>query len=231
MFKILGRLAYKLFKVEVAYKGNWQQDNKWLIDHKFKTIIDIGANEGQFAAKMRQFFPEATIHSFEPIPAVFDILKQNFNGDSRFKPYCYGLGDKNETVEFFANEYSPSSSLLKMTEHLEHFDKAQKAKPINIQITTLNEILKDQKLEGPVLVKIDVQGFEDKVIAGGKDILAKADMVICEVSFFKLYENQQLFDNIYQTMKSLGFAYQGNYEQLLSPKNKQILQADAIFAK
>jgi hypothetical protein len=47
----------------------------------------------------------------------------------------------------------------------------------------------------------------------------------------QLYEGQKLFDNIYETLTSLGFSYAGNYEQLHSPANNAVLQADAIFIK
>ena len=56
---------------------------RWLHNFHFKTIIDIGANEGQFSDKMRILFPEAEIFAFEPLPEVFERLKSNFSRDDR----------------------------------------------------------------------------------------------------------------------------------------------------
>ena len=231
MLKVLGRIAFKLFKTEIRFKGNWRKDNKWLLDYNFKTIIDIGANEGQFASKVRMFFPAAHIISFEPIPAVYQKLINNFNADANFKAFPYGLGDDNAVVEFYENESSASSSLLKMKEHTVHFNKATHTTPITINIRKLDEVLQNEDIKGPLLVKIDVQGFEDKVILGGENILSKADMILCEVSFTQLYEGQKLFNDIYNMLNSIGFMYAGNYEQLYSPANNAVLQADAIFIK
>ena len=231
MFKILGRIVYKLFKIEIRFKGNWQKDYKWLLDYKFNTILDIGANEGQFASKMRLFFPQAKICSFEPIQSVYQILTNNFLNDSNFRAYPLGLGDENMETQFYENESSASSSLLRMKDHTAHFDKALQTKPISITVKRLDEVLANEPLPKPMLVKIDVQGFEDKVIAGGKEILSKADLIVCEVSFTQLYEGQKLFDDIYATLTALGFSYAGNLEQLHSPANNAVLQADAIFIK
>lgn len=231
MFKLLGRIVFKLFKIEIRFKGNWQKDYKWLLDYKFNTILDIGANEGQYASKMRMFFPEAKILSFEPIPNVYQILTNNFKYDVNFRAYPIGLGGENTETEFFENESSASSSLLKMKDHTLHFNHATQTKPITITVKRLDEVLANEPLLKPIMVKIDVQGFEDQVIAGGRETLAKADLILCEVSFAQLYEGQKLFNNIYETLSSLGFSYAGNYEQLHSPANNAILQADAIFIK
>jgi hypothetical protein len=86
-------------------------------------------------------------------------------------------------------------------------------------------------LRDPLLLKLDVQGFEDKVIIGGEDVVARAKIIIIEVSFLPLYEGAPLFDDIYQILKTRGFTYNGNFDQLLSPEDGRPLQADAIFSR
>ena len=81
----------------------------------------------------------------------------------------------------------------------------------------------------PVLLKMDVQGYEDKVINGAKQLLNDVDYIITEVSFRSLYKDQPLFGDIYDLLSSLGFQHGGNFETLLSPKDGSILQADALF--
>jgi len=231
MLKTIARLIYKYFNIEARYRGNWRKDNKWLIDYNFKTIIDVGANEGQFAKKMRQFFPQASIISFEPIPETYNKLNENFRGDSNFKAHCLGLGDKVETSSFFLNDYSPSSSLLKLGNHMDHFEKASSGHEITINIERLDNIIHPVEIKKPLFVKLDVQGFEDRVIQGGMNVIKQADLIMCEVSFKTLYEGQKLFDDIYHMLKDMGFTYHGNYEQLHSPVTNEVLQADAIFVK
>ena len=89
-------------------------ENLWLQDLKITKILDVGANEGQAAERFRSLLPNAEIISFEPIPKVYDVLISNFSNDKNFTAYNFALGDKIETTEIFLNEYSPSSSLLKI---------------------------------------------------------------------------------------------------------------------
>lgn len=63
------------------------------------------------------------------------------------------------------------------------------------------------------------------------ELLENADLIIVETTFVELYEEQPLFDVIYDKLRKLGFKYVGNEEQLVSPMNGEVLQADSIFVK
>ena len=203
---------------------------KWLKNYDFKSVLDVGANQGQFAYRIRSLFPEILICSFEPIPGLFDQLNEHFRYDKAFMGFNYALGETEQRHVMYLNEFSPSSSLLELApEHKKHFNFATKETPVEIRVTTLDKICAGLELPSPVLIKIDVQGYEEQVIAGGSQTLKKCFLVIIEVSFRELYQNQPSFDSIYRKMTTLGFKYVGNFEQLLSPVDGEILQADALF--
>ena len=236
--KILQKMGYDIVKYHPKYKiGDFDSQNlegefKWLKEFDFKTILDIGANEGQFADKMHAVFPGATIYSFEPIPETFDILQKNFVNIPEIKPVNLAIGDAPGEIIFNKNESTASSSFLEMTnQHTDNFYFAVKTEPIKVKVDTLENAMKDRDLALPLLIKIDVQGFESKVIKGGLEIIKKASLVFCEVSFVELYKGQTLFEKTFQTFKELGFVYVGSIEQLRSPETNHILQADAIFLK
>ena len=204
---------------------------EWLKEFNFKTIIDIGANEGQFAGKILTVFPDALLHCFEPLPAVFSQLKIYFNSNPNVVLYNYGLGSRDEEKMIFKNEYSPSSSFLEMLDlHKSNFDFAVGVAPENISIRRLDDFF-EKSIIRPLLLKIDVQGYEKYVLDGGKTVVQQADVVIIETSFYQLYKGQPLFDDIYQYLIKLGFQYAGNVEQLIAPTDKKILQADALFIR
>jgi hypothetical protein len=100
-----------------------------------------------------------------------------------------------------------------------------------IQVRRLSDVAQELNLRDPLLLKLDVQGFEDKVIIGGEDVVARAKIVIVEVSFQSLFEGGPLFDDVYRILKTRGFTYNGNFDQLLSPEDGRPLQADAIFTR
>src|SRR5882724_7629055 len=234
----LQQFGYDIIKYKAPFirdkvdKISFQREYKWLQDYNFKSIIDIGANQGQFSDKMRILFPRATIYAFEPLPGVFEKLKTNFAADKLFKSFNLGLGDSEGELEFWENEYSPSSSFLNMAElHKNNFEEAVESRKVTVLVDTLDHIFVAENFAQPLLIKLDVQGFEDKVIRGGINTLQKASVIICELSFVQLYKGQSLFAELFEEFRRMGFDYAGSMEQLRSPESNQILQADGILIK
>lgn len=219
---------------ENTLKAYYQREGKrfaWLEEYNFRTIIDVGANEGQFAGKILTVFPQAEIHCFEPLHNVFEKLQSNFKGQKNVFLYNYGLGSANEQKDIFKNEYSASSSLLEMLDlHKTNFDFAVDVVPEQISIKRLDDIFAHE-MARPLLIKIDVQGYEMYVLHGGTSVIMKADVVIIETSFYPLYDGQPLFEDIYNFFINAGYKYVGNVEELLAPADFKILQADAVFIK
>lgn len=205
---------------------------RWLKEMNIKTVLDIGANEGQFALLIRKLLPQVAICSFEPIPACYAKLVKKFNNDMTFKAFNVAIGDKAETIEMNINDFSPSSSLLEIDElHVQNFKHTVNSVRQQIPVKTLDGLRAELDLVKPYMVKIDTQGYEDKVIKGGQEVLAGAEVIFVELSYRTLYKEQVLFDDIYNDLVRLGFQYHGNSEELLSPINGAVLQSDGIFIK
>ncbi len=193
------------------------------------TVLDIGANTGQFAREIRQRLPEAQIYSFEPLKGPFQTLETSFRKDPKFKAFNYALGDMEGEVEMHKSVYSPSSSLLPMSDtHKELFPHTKENTQEKIIIKRLDDVAKNLELEKEVLIKVDVQGFEQKVLDGGIQAFGQAKALIIEVSFLELYKDQPSFDTLYQKLKSLGFEYKGSLEQKIG-KSGQIISEDSLF--
>jgi FkbM family methyltransferase len=227
LFSIFGFQVKRVDKSTANEIGKWE----WIGKFPINTIIDVGANQGQFAEKILKVFPKGALYCFEPLPDVFSQLRVNFGNRKNVHLYNFGLGEKDEEVVIFNNEYSPSSSLLEMLDlHKKNFDFAVKTSPRSISIKRLDDFA-DEFSQRPILIKIDVQGYEMQVIKGGEEVIGEADIIIIETTFQRLYKDQPLFNDIYEYFTKRGFYYAGNIEQLLSPVDKKILQADAIFIK
>ena len=211
------------------------EDNnyKWLEKYTIKTVIDIGANTGQFAAQIHEILPNADIFSFEPLADCFEKLLENMKSAANFKAFNLALGDKEDHDEIYRSEFSPSSSFLRMGDtHKNIYPHTCNSTAEKVTIIKLDTALHAIELKDNLLVKIDVQGYEDKVIAGGIDTISRANVIITEVSFEELYKGQPLFSTIYDMLVKIGFEYKGNLDpQRKNPVDGRVLQADSIFIK
>ena len=80
-------------------------------------------------------------------------------------------------------------------------------------------------------MKIDVQGFEDRVLNGGEQTLLRTRVLIVEISFIELYSGQLLFDDLYSVIRNRGFSCVG-FEEVSRDRNSgRSLQADAVFVR
>ncbi|MEI9947346.1 MAG: FkbM family methyltransferase [Chitinophagaceae bacterium] len=196
-----------------------------------QTIIDIGSNEGQFIKEINALLPGKKIFSFEPISSCYSKLLENTKGIN-VTAYNMGLSDVAGTAEINISNNFVSSSILEMAElHKSSYPESHFVKKDTIKLGKLDEILKNEELKENILIKMDVQGYEEKVILGGPKTFAKASALIIESIFEAFYEGQWLFDDLYQYFTQHGFKFMGFSDQVNSKKTGIPLYADSIFIK
>jgi FkbM family methyltransferase len=235
--RALGRIAGRPRVVSVALRGGDVRaylalSQEWFRQLGIRTVVDIGANVGQFAEAARQAFPRAALHCFEPLPDCFAQLARRFGRAAEVHLYDVALADQPHVSSMFRDSFSPSSSLLEMDVlHEREFPWTSGGERVTVRVSTLDAALGEVRLATPLLVKIDVQGAENLVIAGGRATLAQAAVAIVETSFEPLYKGQPLFNEIYDRMCREGFVYRGSLAQLTSPRDGRVLQADSVFVR
>ncbi len=220
---VLRRFGYDVVK----YHSFWDDIAK---PRGFKTILDIGANDGSFARTMRSRFPNAEIISFEPLHDTYDLLVQHMHNDKQFQAYNLALGETAGESVIHRSASDPSSSLLPMAAlHKKLYPRSADYTDETIQVKRLDDVMKTTTLEKPILVKIDVQGFEGSVIKGGPETLRQADIILVENSFTTLYEGQPLFADIHTLLNELGFSYRGRSETHYNPTTGEPIYEDSVF--
>ena len=231
--KILEAMGFELRRVNYKFEPKKKDRFKWIRDLDIRTVLDVGAHTGEFAAEIHAILPQATIYSFEPLRETYDVLVERMSQLPKFQAFHFALGSEASETEIHRSvEHTPSSSILRMDSlHKQAFPFTSKEVPEKIVIKRLDDVAGDLELADNILIKLDVQGFEDKVILGGPKTIQMAKLLIVETSFESLYVGQPLFDAIYEMVRRMGFAYHGNFSQLLNPIDGNILQADAIFVK
>lgn len=177
------------------------------------TLIDAGANKGQFSLAFRYLRPDSTIVAFEPLPSAADKFEALFSADANARLYRVALGRLQETKKFYVAERADSSSLLELTsDQLRAFNVAP-AFTIDVPVRRLDQVLDLTALRHPVLLKVDVQGGELEVFEGC-DQLALLDFIYVELSFVELYLGQPLFPEVTNYLAARGFQIAGVFNQV-----------------
>lgn len=228
--KLLG-LITRTFYITALMKGVAAaiEHESILARSKSKTIIDVGANRGQFSLAARNTLPHARIYAFEPLRNPIRKFDELFSGDSQVRLFPFALGSQSGETMMHVSRRDDSSSLLPIGEEQSRiFPKTQEIGVDIIQLKTLDEVLTGTNLKRPVLLKIDVQGYELEVLKGARELLKKIDIVYIECSFKELYINQPLITEVMQFLFENGFNLKGVYNQATDNDGSSI-QADFYF--
>lgn len=172
------------------------------------TVIDAGANIGQFAVAAHRAFPDAEIYSFEPTPRAFATLQEVLSSIPGAHAFECALGSSSGTVPFYHSDYSHISSVLPVSPANEQPQYNTATFHVaNVEVRALDDIFASTQLRDPVLLKLDVQGFEGEVLAGAQQLLPRVEWVLIECPFTRLYERQLLFPELDALVRSLGYLF------------------------
>jgi FkbM family methyltransferase len=193
-----------------------------------KLILDVGANNAGWSETVKDIFPNAKIVLAEPLaefkPAIEKYLEKNPSDLAVFK----AIGSKTEIKEItVTTNYLDASTFL-----YEKLDASSNYEKREIDVITIDQLLKEHHLAAPDIIKLDIQGYEMEALKGANSTFGKTEMYIIEVSLFPfIKEDRELIDDIIIFMKEKGYSIydfagflRRNYDGALS-------QCDICFVK
>lgn len=201
-----------------------------LSSFSFNTVVDVGANRGQFATIARRLFPGAKIYSFEPLPGPAAIFSKALGADARVSLFNTAIGPEAKSATIYVTTRDDSSSLLQPAAAQDDIFGVTTARTDQISVRRLSDCIDDADLKGPALLKIDVQGGERDVLDGASNLIDRFDAIYVECSFVAMYEHQPLYHEIARWMDEHGFKLGGVYNQHVDPQHGPV-QADFLFLK
>jgi len=149
-------------------------------------IYDIGANVGSWTLLAKAVNPDARIHAFEPLATHADRFERRIAEIRGAQLHRVALGRDNVTARMRVTNHSDSSSLLPVADAgRAHFGLAEVGQTITT-VRRLDDYRAERALPLPDLIKLDVQGYELEVLAGGVGTLESAKAIIVEASFTKV---------------------------------------------
>ena len=200
--------------------------------HGINLVFDVGANTGQFGKFLRDNGYGGRIVSFEPLSKAREQLLEASQKDSLWEvaPRA-AIGSEDGEIEIHVAANSASSSVLNMLEA--HASAAPQSRYIGserVPLRRLDSIALDYLTSDSVtFLKLDTQGYEDRVLLGAPELIGKTVGLQLEMSMVSLYEGQLLFGDMVNKLKANGFEIWAIWQSFIDSRNGRLLQADVTF--
>lgn len=205
-------------------------EHRAALNRSLATVVDIGANRGQFALAARAI-SKAKVISFEPLPGVADIFKKVFSVDPFVKLYVAAIGERTEKRLIHLSARDDSSSLLEIGDAQSgYFPGTHEVGTLEVAVGTLSDFLSKDDIVRPAMLKLDVQGFEMQTLSGCRSLIDNFDYIYCECSFIELYVEQALACEVIVYLYGIGFQLSGIYNPSFD-RVGNCIQADLLFTK
>jgi FkbM family methyltransferase len=222
-----GRLAGALLRQRVLVGA----EHRHVIRPDLATIVDIGANRGQFALAAREWSPHARVISFEPLPGPARVFRSIFSGDDRVVLHEVAIGPNPERREMHVSARDDSSSLLPISDlQSKVFPGTAEISTLDVQVAPLETFVAPHEIKAPAMLKLDVQGFEYEALIGCESMLPHFDLIYCECSFIELYSGQRLAGEIVEWLSARSFMLKGICN-VAYDRDGASIQADFLFSR
>ena len=202
-----------------------------LSTYRIDTVFDVGANIGQYGRQLRELGYRGRIISFEPLHDAYVRLEQSASADDGWDVFNFALGSENSRADINVAANSQSSSMLAMLPaHLEAAPQSAYRGTEAIEIRTLDSMYASLcPTPGRVLLKVDTQGFEKRVLEGAERSLAQIDTVQLEMSLLPLYDGEASFVELYEHMQRRGYDLVSIEPGFVDARSGRLMQVDGIF--
>jgi FkbM family methyltransferase len=162
-------------------------------------VLDVGANNGQFADRLRLMGFDGYIVSFEPNPEAFEKLSKR--QDSKFIPYNLALSQTDGESLFHIPEHDVLGSFLTHRETDPVHSVKVKTRRLDGMIDEILERTGSKRLA----LKLDTQGFDLEVVRSAGKRMEDFYALLSEVSVTPLYDGMPHYLDSLTEYEELGF--------------------------
>jgi FkbM family methyltransferase len=205
-------------------------EHRSILDRPWKTIVDIGANRGQFTLAALEW-SQARVVAFEPLQGPAKMFRRAVGIEPRVLLHVSAIGPDAESRLMHVSGRDDSSSLLGIgAEQSRLFPGTEEVAQEIVRVLPLEAFIDDSDIESPALLKLDVQGFEYEALLGCLSRLHAFQSVYCECSFIELYAGQKLAPDVISLLEDHGFHVSGMHNPTYDDSHRCI-QADFLFER
>jgi FkbM family methyltransferase len=229
--KILRVLAIRSYRAAFLRAGvaAGTEHDRILAGLALDTVVDIGANRGQFALCIRRLYPTAQIFSFEPLRKPIVKWLRNFGHDPRARLFNTAIAAQAGSSTMHVSRWDVSSSLLPIAQaQHDNFPFTEESAQEIVTTARLSECVDAAAIAGRAMLKLDVQGFELVALQGCDDLIRNFKFVYVEASFVELYVGQALASELIRFLFDRGFSLMC-VANLSYGRSQRPIQADLLF--
>jgi FkbM family methyltransferase len=202
--------------------------------YQIDVVIDVGANEGQYASDLRRFGYQGKIISFEPLSSAFEVLKNAAASDPNWVVYNLALGTENTNKPIFVSDNSQFTSFLKSNDwcEREYGSVSVGEREETVTIRRLDEVLAEtlENLDrARIYLKLDTQGYDLEVFKGLGKMHERIVALQSEVSVTPIYQNMPHLTDSILFYEQAGFEVAGMYPVNTEQSGLRIIEFDCVM--
>jgi FkbM family methyltransferase len=197
------------------------------------TVLDVGANEGQFARLIRKWGYSGEIHSFEPVKSSYSKLSEHASRDRAWRVHNFALGNKPGTAKINVLHSSTLSSMLNINSFATRkwVDDTQFSHQEEVTVRTLDDFIADHDgiANKRIFLKLDTQGYDLEVFRGADRSLDQVCCLLSEVSLIPIYDGMPTYLEALSAYQSRGFSISGIYPLSKNEGDLSVIEMDCVL--
>ncbi len=202
--------------------------------HRIDTVLDVGANVGQYGQRLRDWGYRGRIVSFEPLPSAHQELTARAESDQLWDVAPrMAIGDVDGEIDIQVSAETDMSSILPQNELLQKVSPTSAIQSTErVPIHRLDGIAKGYvNAEGRAFLKIDTQGFEPQVLDGSEALLPQLVGIQLEMSLLPLYQGERDYRAMIQRLAAAGFTLHLVLPGYFERKLARMVEIDGVFIR
>ena len=207
----------------------------WLLDElDINCVLDVGANLGQFAKRLRAEGYDGRIVSFEPVAALAAQLREAAKADPDWSVVQCALGEADNETEINVRP-GAMSSLLPSSDFGKTWSKRlRQTERETIQVRRLDGLFEDAVAgidEPRVFLKLDTQGFDLQAFAGAGDRIKQIAGMQSEVSCVPIYDDMPRLPEQIAAYEAAGFEITGMFPVTRHAPTLRVIEFDVMMVR
>ena len=201
------------------------------------TVLDVGANHGQYATSLRALGYTGWIYSYEPVKSIFDSLSSRMASDTRWRGFNFALGEAEDrkSINVAAGDGQASSFLTFNEDGPERWGDAHRvARMEEVEVHRLDGVIPAITAERPdahIYLKLDTQGLDLAILRGAGDSIPRILGLQAEIAAHQFYEGMVRFGDAINGFHELGFEITGVFPLSREFDNLRVIEFDFVFMR